>query len=85
MKALVSAKNGFQLAEIDLKLRGPGQFLGQEQTGMPDLAMKAIQNPELVKAARETAYKIVEGDPNLKEHPYLATYVKMFREQVHLE
>jgi ATP-dependent DNA helicase RecG len=85
MKALVSAKNGFQLAEIDLKLRGPGQFLGQEQTGMPDLAMKAIQNPELVKAARETAYKIVERDPNLKEHPCLATYVKMFREQVHLE
>jgi ATP-dependent DNA helicase RecG len=85
MKALVSAKNGFQLAEIDLKLRGPGQFLGQEQAGMPDLAMKAIQNPELVKAARETAYKIVEKDPDLKEHPYLATYVKMFREQVHLE
>jgi ATP-dependent DNA helicase RecG len=85
MKALVSAKNGFQLAEIDLKLRGPGQFLGQEQAGMPDLAMKAIQNPELVKAARETAYEIVEKDPNLKEHPYLAAYVKMFREQVHLE
>jgi hypothetical protein len=49
MKAIVNAKSGFELAEIDLKLRGPGQFLGQEQTGLPDLAMKAIQNPLLVQ------------------------------------
>ena len=85
MKALVNAKNGFELAEIDLKLRGPGQFLGQEQAGMPDLAMKAIQNPELVKAARESAFQIIQEDPLLENHPYLAAYVKMFREQVHLE
>ena len=85
MKALVNAKNGFELAEIDLKLRGPGQFLGQEQSGLPDLAMKAIQNPELVKAARDTAHNIITTDPELKNHPYLAAYVKMFRDQVHLE
>jgi ATP-dependent DNA helicase RecG len=85
MKALVNAKNGFELAEIDLKLRGPGQFLGQEQAGMPDLAMKAIQNPELVKDARESAFQIIQKDPLLENHPYLAAYVKMFREQVHLE
>ncbi|MFA6352799.1 MAG: ATP-dependent DNA helicase RecG [Candidatus Paceibacterota bacterium] len=85
MKALVNAKNGFELAEIDLKLRGPGQFLGQEQAGLPDLAMKAIQNPELVKSARELAKQILEKDSLLKENPYLAAYVKQFREQVHLE
>jgi ATP-dependent DNA helicase RecG len=85
MKALVNAKNGFELAEIDLKLRGPGQFLGQEQSGLPDLAMKAIQNPQLVQATRDSAYEIIKSDPELKNHPYLATYVKMFAEQVHLE
>ena len=85
MKALSSAKSGFELAEIDLKLRGPGQFLGQEQSGMPDLAMKAIQNPDLVKAARDSAQHIISADPELKEHPYLAAYVRMFRQQVHLE
>ncbi len=85
MKALVNAKSGFELAEIDLKLRGPGQFLGQEQSGLPDLAMKAIQNPQLVQAARNSAYEIIKSDPELKNHPYLAAYVKMFREQVHLE
>ncbi|HPW34330.1 MAG TPA: ATP-dependent DNA helicase RecG [Candidatus Paceibacterota bacterium] len=85
LKALITAKNGFELAEIDLKLRGPGQFLGQEQTGLPDLAMKAIQNPELVKAARQIAQEIISKDSQLKNHPHLAAYVKMFREQVHLE
>ncbi len=85
MKALVNAKNGFELAEIDLKLRGPGQFLGQEQSGLPDLAMKAIQNPQLVQTARDSAYEIIKSDPELENHPYLAAYVKMFREQVHLE
>jgi len=85
MRALANAKSGFELAEIDLKLRGPGQFLGQEQSGFPDLAMKAIQNSQLVQAAKESAYEIIKSDPKLKNHPYLATYVKMFQEQTHLE
>lgn len=85
MKALIQAKNGLQLAEIDLKLRGPGQFLGEEQTGMPDLAMKALQNPQLVKVARETAYSLIEQDPQLKNYPYLAAYLKNFKEEIHLE
>jgi ATP-dependent DNA helicase RecG len=85
IRALINAKNGFELAEIDLKLRGPGQFLGEEQTGLPDLAMKAIQNPQLVKTARDVAWSIISTDPSLKNHPYLAAYVKMFKNQIHLE
>ncbi|MEK7114513.1 MAG: ATP-dependent DNA helicase RecG, partial [Patescibacteria group bacterium] len=53
--SLIEAKNGFELAEKDLAIRGPGEFLGESQTGIPDLAMKAVQNPELVKAGREAA------------------------------
>ncbi|MEK7593400.1 MAG: ATP-dependent DNA helicase RecG, partial [Patescibacteria group bacterium] len=57
--SLISAKNGFELAEEDLAIRGPGEFLGGAsgwaQTGIPDLAMKAAQNPDLVKSAREAA------------------------------
>ena len=53
MKSIVEAKNGFELAEKDLKTRGPGEFFGQTQSGMPDLAMIAIQNPEMVKESRE--------------------------------
>lgn len=85
LRALVHAKNGFELAELDLKMRGPGQFLGDIQTGLPDNAMKAIQNPELVRHAREQAKKILDEDPALKKYPYLAAYIKLFKQSVHLE
>lgn len=85
LRALVHAKNGFELAELDLKLRGPGQFLGDVQTGLPDVAMKAIQNPELVRTAREQAKKILEEDQMLQKYPYLSAYLKLFKQTVHLE
>jgi ATP-dependent DNA helicase RecG len=49
LKAILEAKNGFELAEHDLALRGPGQFFGNVQTGLPDVAMEALRDPELVK------------------------------------
>ena len=85
MKALVEAKNGFELAEQDLKLRGPGEFLGEAQTGMPDLAMKAIQNPDLVKHAREVAQEILHTDQTLKKHPLIREHLNEFARGVHWE
>lgn len=85
LKSIVEAKNGFELAERDLQIRGPGEFLGQSQTGMPDLAMKAIQNPELVKTAREAAVKIIKRDPGLKTQPVLSARLEQFQKQVHWE
>ena len=84
LKALMTAKNGFELAEKDLALRGPGEFLGHSQTGMPDAMMGALKDMALVKAAREAALKIIasakEGD-----HPLLEERIARFRRQVHLE
>ncbi len=85
LKSLVEAKNGFELAEKDLKIRGPGEFLGQSQTGMPDLAMKAIQNPELVKNAREKAQAVISKDPELENHPLLKERLNEFKKEIHLE
>lgn len=85
LKSIVEAKNGLELAEKDLKIRGPGEFLGQSQTGLPDLAMKAIQNPELVKTAREAAYSILKTDPLLKNHPLLSTRLAEFKKETHWE
>lgn len=85
LRALVNAGSGFELAEIDLKMRGPGQFLGNVQTGIPDVAMKAIQNPSFVLTAREQAQKLLKSDPELKSYPYLAAYLKLFKKSVHLE
>jgi ATP-dependent DNA helicase RecG len=85
LKSIVEAKNGFELAEYDLKLRGPGEFLGTTQTGMPDIAMKALQNPELVKDARETAVDILKKDSSIKNFPLLAKRLEQFKKEIHLE
>ena len=85
LKALVNAKNGFELAEQDLKLRGPGEFLGDAQTGMPDLAMKAIQNPDLVKHAREAVASLLKKDSTLKKHDAMRERLAVFRRDIHWE
>lgn len=86
---LIEAKNGFELAEKDLEIRGPGEFLGGPsgwaQTGMPDLAMKAVQNPELVKKSREAAETILNSDPELVRHQLLNGRLDKFQKEVHLE
>ena len=85
LNALLEAKNGFELAEKDLQLRGPGQFLGQRQTGLPDIAMDSLSNTELIKSARDSAQKILAVDPELKNHPLLKEKLEAVTKQVHLE
>jgi len=85
LDALIRAKNGFELAELDLKLRGPGEFLGEKQTGLPDLAMKSLDNLELIKKSRESAEKILSKDENLKNYPLLNARLELFKKTIHLE
>jgi ATP-dependent DNA helicase RecG len=82
---LVKAKGGFELAEKDLQLRGPGEFLGQDQTGMPDIALKALQNPEELKKARQAAEAVIQEDPELKKYPLLRERLNQFEKEIHLE
>ena len=85
LRSLIEAKNGFELAEKDLAIRGPGEFLGEEQTGIPDLAMKAVRNPELVKSSREAAEDVLKNDPELEKYPLLKKRLESFQQEVHLE
>lgn len=85
LKAILEAKNGFELAERDLELRGPGEFIGQKQTGLPDYAMRGLQNIELIKESREAALSILRADPRLQEHPELRTKVNELRAKIHME
>jgi ATP-dependent DNA helicase RecG len=85
LKAILEAKNGFELAEKDLALRGPGQFFGNVQTGLPDIAMEALRDPELVKNSREAAIRAVTTDPQFKKNPALRKKVEEFRARVHQE
>jgi len=85
LTAIMEAKNGFEPAEKDLQLRGPGQFFGEVQTGLPDVAMSALQDPELVKASREAAIAVMQADPSLKTYPPLKAKIGEFHKNIHLE
>ena len=83
--SIVKAKNGRELAEADLKLRGPGEFIGEVQSGNPDLAMDILQNPNLAKDAKKYAEEILEKYPDLQKHPKLKERVERFTEHLHEE
>ncbi|MGH7175512.1 MAG: ATP-dependent DNA helicase RecG [Minisyncoccia bacterium] len=85
LKALTSAKNGFELAEHDLRLRGAGELMGGSQWGVSDIAMEALQNAKLVEAAREEARRLLEEDPSLAHHPVLANLAQHAEEELHPE
>jgi len=85
LKAIVTCKNGFELAEKDLQIRGPGEFYGTQQWGLPDLSMASLADMTLVKNVREEAQKLIAKDPELKNYPLLAEKLKQFQTSVHLE
>ena len=69
LKALVEAKNGFELAELDLALRGAGELSGIKQWGISDLGMEAIKNIKMVEAARAEAQNLLSEDFALQITP----------------
>lgn len=85
LKALTQTMSGFELAEKDLEIRGPGELFGTMQSGWPDLAMKAIKNPELVEQTKNEALDLLKKDVNLKSYPVLKNKLEEFRKKIHLE
>lgn len=85
LKALTTAKNGFELSEFDLQFRGSGGLYGHKQSGLSDLGMEAIKNIKLVEAARNEAKKMIEVDQNLEKHPLLLERVEAIESNLHLE
>jgi ATP-dependent DNA helicase RecG len=69
-----TVQDGFVLAEKDLELRGPGEFFGTRQSGLPDLRMAKLSDVALLEQARAEAIRLFEKDPALKkpEHRLLA-------------
>ncbi len=68
MQVMVETQDGFRIAEEDLKLRGPGEFRGTKQSGLPEFRFGDLLNDaEVMTEARKAAFHLVESDPNLGE------------------
>jgi ATP-dependent DNA helicase RecG len=77
---LERTRDGFALAEEDLRLRGPGEFFGTRQSGLPDLKMAQLSDIELLELTRKEAIRLFKADPYLSrpEHRLLAREVSRF-------
>jgi ATP-dependent DNA helicase RecG len=85
LQTLVETNNGFDIAQKDLALRGPGQFFGTAQSGLPDITMENLTNVKLIKFAQVEAKNILTEDLELKNHPAIRKELEKFQEKIHLE
>jgi ATP-dependent DNA helicase RecG len=81
ISTMVKTNNGFEIAEIDLQLRGPGDLQGTQQSGVLDLHIADLaKDQKILQEARITAQEIVDSDPYL-EHPYYTDLRKYMASQ----
>lgn len=85
LRAIAKTRNGFELAEEDLKARGAGDLYGRAQWGVSDIGMEALKNPRLIEAARTEARALVESDGTLAEYPELRSRTTAVSEKLHVE
>jgi ATP-dependent DNA helicase RecG len=78
---MVKSNDGFRIAEEDLNIRGPGEFFGTRQSGMPDLRIaNIVRDGMLLSKARREAFSIIDRDPDLKGFPLLRKSLETFWE-----
>ncbi|MGZ4723018.1 MAG: ATP-dependent DNA helicase RecG [Ilumatobacteraceae bacterium] len=78
VEALVASTDGFELAEVDLELRGEGTIMNTAQKGRNDLKLASLRRDrELVSLARDAAFEIVDSDPMLENHPVLLDELRL--------
>jgi ATP-dependent DNA helicase RecG len=75
LSLLTRIRDGFRLAEEDMRIRGMGELMGPRQHGMSDVAMQALEQPELLSDVREEAERVLESDPGFANHPALKAAV----------
>jgi ATP-dependent DNA helicase RecG len=75
LKILCDTSDGFRIAEEDLKLRGPGEYVGTRQSGLPELRVASVYDHDIIDIARREALRLIADDPDLSkpEHRPLRT------------
>ncbi len=77
IKVMCSTNDGFRIAEEDLKIRGPGDFLGTKQSGIPKFRLAdLVRDMKILGEARNAAFKLIDTDPTLSNYSYLKEYLK---------
>ncbi len=67
LKAMTETNDGFKLAEMDLEMRGPGDFIGKRQSGLREMKLASMSDVRLIEKARNEALKLFESDPDLSK------------------
>ena len=85
LETMVRTNNGFEIADVDLKLRGPGDITGTQQSGVLDLLIADIaKDGQILQAARNAASDLLEADPNLEkpENYNIARHISSLKKTV---
>jgi ATP-dependent DNA helicase RecG len=87
LRIMASTSDGFKLAEEDLRLRGPGEYFGTRQSGLPDLRVAKLTDVKLIELAKTQATNILDADSDLKlpEHAALREQVKRLWDRLSAE
>ena len=79
LRIMTETNDGFVIAEQDLKIRGPGEFLGVRQSGLPDLILAdLVRDTVLLEEARKAAKLVIEKDNELKQYENKLMKVKLY-------
>jgi ATP-dependent DNA helicase RecG len=82
LKSMEKIYVGFELAEIDLKMRGPGEVFGLKQSGFTTLKLADIMDSKLLSSAQQEAKELLKKDKDLKKHSLLKEKLEKFQKDL---